>query len=141
MPGWTPGQALQMRQVTRIVLTILYLIVLVTCMSVSVKCTWRACLECALYECTCRFPVCLCALAWRVRYVYSAGAVCSGEPKVINGGDQEPAALTVAAPGDDEEDESICYDKAKSFFDSISCESIERAKGYVWSVGVRDAIS
>jgi protein LSM14 len=29
----------------------------------------------------------------------------------------------------DEVDEEPCYDKAKSFFDSISCEAIERNKG------------
>ncbi|RWS29128.1 protein LSM14 B-like isoform X2 [Leptotrombidium deliense] len=29
----------------------------------------------------------------------------------------------------DEEDENVCYDKSKSFFDKISCEAIERSKG------------
>ena len=29
----------------------------------------------------------------------------------------------------DEEDEEIYYDKKKSFFDSISCEALERSKG------------
>ena len=32
---------------------------------------------------------------------------------------------------EEEEEEQIFYDKAKSFFDNISCESIDRAKGYV----------
>lgn len=30
-----------------------------------------------------------------------------------------------------EEDEAVFYDKTKSFFDNISCEATERAKGYV----------
>ena len=31
--------------------------------------------------------------------------------------------------GDEEEEEHVFYDKSKSFFDNISCESIDRAKG------------
>ena len=35
---------------------------------------------------------------------------------------------------DDEEDEGVeCYNKSKSFFDSISCEALERAKGFVFN--------
>lgn len=30
-----------------------------------------------------------------------------------------------------EDEEEICYDKNKSFFDNISCEATERAKGLV----------
>ncbi|XP_058466356.1 protein LSM14 homolog B-B isoform X2 [Malaya genurostris] len=36
---------------------------------------------------------------------------------------------TGAGDHEQEEDEVVCYDKAKSFFDTISCEAIERAKG------------
>ncbi|XP_055530617.1 protein LSM14 homolog B isoform X4 [Wyeomyia smithii] len=36
---------------------------------------------------------------------------------------------TGAGEHEQEEDEVVCYDKAKSFFDTISCEAIERAKG------------
>lgn len=31
--------------------------------------------------------------------------------------------------GGDEEDDEIFYDKTKSFFDNISCEANDRAKG------------
>ena len=31
--------------------------------------------------------------------------------------------------GSDESSSSMCYDKTKSFFDSISCEALERSKG------------
>ena len=33
--------------------------------------------------------------------------------------------------GEEEDEEEIFYDKTKSFFDNISCESVDRAKGYV----------
>ena len=33
---------------------------------------------------------------------------------------------------EEEEEEHVFYDKAKSFFDNISCESIDRAKGLVY---------
>jgi protein LSM14 len=36
---------------------------------------------------------------------------------------------TGAGEGEAEEDSEIFYDKAKSFFDNISCEAIERSKG------------
>lgn len=36
---------------------------------------------------------------------------------------------TGAGDHEQEEEEIICYDKTKSFFDTISCEAIERAKG------------
>lgn len=36
---------------------------------------------------------------------------------------------TGAGDHEQEEDDLVCYDKAKSFFDNISCEAIERAKG------------
>lgn len=41
---------------------------------------------------------------------------------VVNGNKEEEAA-------EEEEDEEIFYDKSKSFFDNISCEATERAKG------------
>nr|CAD7256545.1 unnamed protein product [Timema shepardi] len=31
----------------------------------------------------------------------------------------------------EEEPQEIYYDKSKSFFDNISCEAVERSKGYV----------
>ena len=42
---------------------------------------------------------------------------------VVNGNKEEAE--------EEEEDEEIFYDKSKSFFDNISCEATERAKGYV----------
>ena len=39
---------------------------------------------------------------------------------------------TGAGENEQEEDSSIpepCYDKSKSFFDTISCEAVERSKG------------
>ncbi|XP_058054672.1 protein LSM14 homolog B isoform X1 [Anopheles bellator] len=36
---------------------------------------------------------------------------------------------TGAGEHEQEDEEVICYDKAKSFFDTISCEAVERAKG------------
>ena len=47
------------------------------------------------------------------------------DDKVVNGekegsGDEEPPT-----------EEELYYDKNKSFFDNISCEATERAKGYV----------
>lgn len=36
---------------------------------------------------------------------------------------------TGAGEHEHEDEEVVCYDKTKSFFDSISCEAIERAKG------------
>ena len=43
--------------------------------------------------------------------------VINGEDSIENGGDEEP------------DDDDIYYDKNKSFFDNISCEATERAKG------------
>uniref|UniRef100_U5EYV6 Putative trailer hitch n=1 Tax=Corethrella appendiculata TaxID=1370023 RepID=U5EYV6_9DIPT len=36
---------------------------------------------------------------------------------------------TGAGEHEQEEEEVVCYDKAKSFFDTISCEAVERSKG------------
>ena len=38
-----------------------------------------------------------------------------------------------SADEDDEDDQGMFYDKTKSFFDNISCEASERAKGLVAS--------
>lgn len=41
---------------------------------------------------------------------------------------------TGAGEGEPEEEpEIVHYDKSKSFFDNISCEAVERSKGYVFS--------
>ena len=40
----------------------------------------------------------------------------------------------VSAPEEAKSDSPVkppCYDKSRSFFDSISCEAVERSKGYV----------
>ena len=51
------------------------------------------------------------------------------KPEKVLNGDHELSG----DEGDKNEDvddlDSNCYDKSKSFFDSISCESLERAKG------------
>ncbi len=71
------------------------------------------------------------------------------DDKVVNG-DKEEANTTGGSTGgggggggggsgehvsgeeaDVEVDDEVYYDKAKSFFDNISCEASERAKGYV----------
>ena len=48
-------------------------------------------------------------------------------------GDASTEALVSATSVDDKAPESpekpICYDKTRSFFDSISCEAVERSKG------------
>ena len=44
------------------------------------------------------------------------------------------------ASGDEDEEEAIFYDKAKSFFDNISCDATEQARGYSISLlSFRDA--
>lgn len=44
------------------------------------------------------------------------------------GGDSDPADAGVEIK-DPSSPSSHCYDKTKSFFDSISCEAVERSKG------------
>lgn len=44
------------------------------------------------------------------------------------------SALTVAALEEEDISKEPCYNKTKSFFDSISCEALEREKGYVFIV-------
>ncbi|XP_064639989.1 protein LSM14 homolog car-1-like isoform X2 [Lineus longissimus] len=46
--------------------------------------------------------------------------------KVVNGDNKETNSQVSE---DEEEEEPVCYNKTKSFFDSISCEATERAKG------------
>lgn len=41
---------------------------------------------------------------------------------------------TGAGEGEQEEEPQIFYDKTKSFFDNISCEAVERSKGWVFHV-------
>ena len=52
---------------------------------------------------------------------YSPGdnkAAVNGEKDGLENGEEE-----------EEEEPEVFYDKAKSFFDNISCESVDRAKG------------
>ncbi len=49
-------------------------------------------------------------------------------------GEASTEALVSVSPNDDEKvpespEKPICYDKTRSFFDSISCEAVERSKG------------
>lgn len=49
-------------------------------------------------------------------------------------GEASTEALVSATPTTDEKvpespEKPICYDKTRSFFDSISCEAVERSKG------------
>jgi len=51
-------------------------------------------------------------------------------------GDREPAVANGDKDGsveenEDDEDSLVFYDRAKSFFDNISCEATDRAKGSV----------
>lgn len=48
--------------------------------------------------------------------------------KILENGDKKEDSGHETAPGEDSE-ENAFYDKTKSFFDSISCEAIERSKG------------
>lgn len=48
--------------------------------------------------------------------------------KITENGDKKDDSGHETAGGEDEDGLS-CYDKSKSFFDSISCEAIERSKG------------
>ena len=60
-------------------------------------------------------------------YICFTGSVDKAD-KVLNG-DHELSGDEAEKPEDVDDPESHCYDKSKSFFDSISCESLERAKG------------
>ena len=52
----------------------------------------------------------------------------SPPPKGALNGDKEPS-VDEHEQDEDDEDPVTFYDKTKSFFDSISCEATERAKG------------
>lgn len=45
----------------------------------------------------------------------------------IDGGNDPTSIVENENDGDDEQ--KVFYDKSKSFFDSISCEAVERSKG------------
>lgn len=54
----------------------------------------------------------------------------SGEKKESVNGEKEDSVENGEEEGPEEDDE-LYYDKSKSFFDNISCEATERAKGLV----------
>ncbi|XP_074644209.1 protein LSM14 homolog B-like isoform X2 [Tubulanus polymorphus] len=54
--------------------------------------------------------------------------ITSTAEKVVNG-DEATTATTTAGSGDECENDENYYDKSRSFFDNISCEASERAKG------------
>ncbi|XP_018013990.1 protein LSM14 homolog A isoform X2 [Hyalella azteca] len=61
----------------------------------------------------------------------SQGAAENGDPNVVEKEKKEDSG-TETGPGDESsaEDQPIpCYDKTKSFFDTISCEAVERSQG------------
>lgn len=51
------------------------------------------------------------------------------KPNRINSGN-DTGILETDNEGDD--DQKVFYDKSKSFFDTISCEAVERSKGYMF---------
>ena len=72
--------------------------------------------------------------------VPTAGATEEVKEKAENDSDEVVAAVTqteesteaLVSSADDtkaSEDTKNCYDKTRSFFDSISCEAVERSKG------------
>jgi len=52
-------------------------------------------------------------------------------PRPGDSGSRENGEKPVENGDGDEEDDEFFYDKAKSFFDNISCEAQDRAKGFV----------
>lgn len=65
----------------------------------------------------------------RILIIYYSGSSEKKEEKSVNGEKEDSVEN-----GEDEvpeDEEEICYDKNKSFFDNISCEATERAKGLV----------
>lgn len=73
------------------------------------------------------FESCQCFVVILINY-YS-GSSEKKEEKSVNGEKEDSVEN-----GEDEvpeDEEEICYDKNKSFFDNISCEATERAKGLV----------
>ena len=64
---------------------------------------------------------------------------CSGDPAPNENGDTTTSTTTTAKPeenGGEDEDDECCYDKTKSFFDKISCEATDRAKGWVYCLNL-----
>ena len=53
-----------------------------------------------------------------------------------SGGNRDNSAAGSADEQEDDDDAVHFYDRSKSFFDNISCESLERAKGSVVVVAV-----
>lgn len=49
--------------------------------------------------------------------------------KITENGEKKEESGHETTGGEEVDDGLICYDKTKSFFDSISCEAIERSKG------------
>lgn len=53
--------------------------------------------------------------------------------EVITTNDGEASTEALVSNADEKDPESpekpVCYDKSRSFFDSISCEAVERSKG------------
>ena len=47
----------------------------------------------------------------------------------VNGKKDDSGNETGAGEWEPEEEQEVFYDKAKSFFDNISCEAVERSKG------------
>ena len=60
--------------------------------------------------------------------------VDDGSEKSSAAGDKSSTPREEAAAGEDEENpsEPPFYDKSRSFFDRISCESLEKQEGYVY---------
>lgn len=58
-------------------------------------------------------------------------APASENGDATSNGDKKEDSGTDTAPGDDAsaEDQTLFYDKTKSFFDNISCEAVERSQG------------
>lgn len=66
---------------------------------------------------------------FRILIIYYLGLSEKKEEKFVNGEKEDSVEN-----GEDEvfeDEEEICYDKNKFFFDNISCEVIERVKGLV----------
>lgn len=73
------------------------------------------------------FESCQCFVV--ILIIYYSGSSEKKEEKSVNGEKEDSVEN-----GEDEvpeDEEEICYDKNKSFFDNISCEATERAKGLV----------
>lgn len=65
--------------------------------------------------------------------------VITGDGKVNDDNEKKDDSgnETGAGEGEQEEEQQIFYDKTKSFFDNISCEAVERSKGWVFCTWCR----